>query len=61
MSNKARMTNVEISALCETRIGNMDHDNLLEYASMKMYEDFQQMSDQELEDIANDPRDIGNL
>ena len=47
--------------IADKRIQNMDHDNVIEYATMKMVDDLASMSDQELKDLLNDPRDIFNL
>ena len=47
--------------IADKRIQNMDYDNVIEYATEKMVDDLASMSDQELKDLLNDPRDIFNL
>ena len=47
--------------IADKRIQNMDYDNVIDYATMKMVDDLASMSDQELKDLLNDPRDIFNL
>ena len=47
--------------IADKRIQNMDYDNVIDYATMKMVDDLASMPDQELKDLLNDPSDIFNL
>ena len=47
--------------IADKRIQNMDHDKVIDYATMKMVDDLASIPDQELKDLLNDPRDIFNL